>query len=178
MPSARPEIHGRGIGNAAALRKMHVDLPELGNDLFWFVSLFWHEGLPVCVSHNIRVDHFKRGGSAALFSPTDFAPLFDLPAGRSIPTRHKRMGFANSIRPFNETAMNWTKGCRTGSRDKARSVMPAVRRAYRRRPSSLVYHACAACPPFLAVDAVYQDVFPVKFHAALESLADLFRYPY
>ena len=27
------------------------------------VLLLWHDGPPVCLSHNIRVDHFKGGGS-------------------------------------------------------------------------------------------------------------------
>ena len=54
-----------GVGNAAALRKVHVDLAELGNDLFGLVSLLWHEGPPVCSSHNIRVDHFKGVGQSS-----------------------------------------------------------------------------------------------------------------
>ena len=52
-----------GVGNAAALRKMHVDLAKLGDNLFWLVSLLWYVGPPVCSSHNIRMDHFKGGGS-------------------------------------------------------------------------------------------------------------------
>ena len=58
-----PQAHTRALGNAAALRKVHVDLAELGNDLFGLVSLLWHDGPPVCSSHNIRMDHFKGGGS-------------------------------------------------------------------------------------------------------------------
>ena len=52
-----------GIGNAAAPRKMHIDLAKLGDDLFCFVSLLRHDDLPAYESHNIRMDHFKGGGS-------------------------------------------------------------------------------------------------------------------
>jgi hypothetical protein len=47
---------------------VHVDLAELGNDLFGLVSLLWYDGPSVCSSHNIRIDHFKGGGSDALLA--------------------------------------------------------------------------------------------------------------